>query len=329
MLVNLCGGVNDALHSFSKFYKDTRFWETKDTRGGKVKVLAVPYTTAYGEPRARVLRDPDRDANPFFHLFEALWMLGGRHDVEFLKQFNSTIDQFSDDGAILHGAYGYRWRHHFGYDQLEKVIEEIKKLPNTRRAVLSMWDAHVDPGIAAAGGRDVPCNTQVYFSIKNDQLDMTVTCRSNDAIWGCYGANAVHMSMLLEYTSLSTFIPMGRYYQMSNDLHVYERHWPLMAKFIEKDFIEDPYENGKWKFSPKLWIGGGKKAFDDDLERFLTNPYQIDYTTQFMREIVAPMAIAFQSYKGGDIPMALDYLDRFGKYDWLNAAREWLERRVK
>ena len=63
-----------------------------------------------------------------------------------------------------------------------------------------MWDAKQDLSHRNES-KDLPCNTHVYFSIREGFLDMTVCNRSNDLIWGCCGANAVHMSFLQEYVA--------------------------------------------------------------------------------------------------------------------------------
>jgi hypothetical protein len=49
-----------------------------DSRAGRVLVMQTPVTSVYRNPCERVLMDPLRDANPFFHLMESLWMLAGR-----------------------------------------------------------------------------------------------------------------------------------------------------------------------------------------------------------------------------------------------------------
>ena len=69
---------------------------------------------------------------------------------------------------------------------------------------------------------DIPCNTNIYFKIREGELQMTVCNRSNDMIWGAYGANAVHMAVLQEYVAAQLDVPMGKYYQISDSFHVYE-----------------------------------------------------------------------------------------------------------
>ena len=80
--------------------------EIQDSRVGEVLVMPTPVTTVYQYPEERVLFNAKRDANPFFHLMEGLWMLAGRNDVEWITFFNSTFDQFSDDGETFNAAYG-------------------------------------------------------------------------------------------------------------------------------------------------------------------------------------------------------------------------------
>lgn len=192
--------VQDALLSGLPFLKFKGV--KRSSRNGEVLVAEGPVTTEYARPRERVLLLPERDANPFFHLFESLWMLNGNEDVAPLVHYVKRMATFSDDGKIFHGAYGHRWQHHFHFDQLTLIIRALKANPDDRRCVLQMWDTIADLGWPK---RDIPCNTQAYFSRDYlGRLDMTVCCRSNDIIWGAYGANAVHFSMLQEFLAAGT-----------------------------------------------------------------------------------------------------------------------------
>ncbi|MHC4157178.1 MAG: thymidylate synthase [Planctomycetota bacterium] len=127
-------------------------------------------------------------------------MLAGRNDVEWLAYFNANIANYSDDGEKFHGAYGYRWRKHFEGDQLMDIARALKANHDCRRQVLQIWDACDDLGRCS---KDLPCNLTVHFQIGGTRirpvLNMTVFNRSNDVVWGAYGANAVHFSMLQEY----------------------------------------------------------------------------------------------------------------------------------
>lgn len=81
------------------------------TRNGECWRVEEPVTLSFTQPMERLLVNQARDANPFFHLYEALWMLDGRNDVASLQHYVSTFGDYSDDGQVIHDAYGYRWRH--------------------------------------------------------------------------------------------------------------------------------------------------------------------------------------------------------------------------
>src|SRR4051812_36564006 len=70
-----------------------------------------PVILTYEKPLERVLFNAARDANPFLHLYEALYMLAGRNDVAPLAYYAKQMRQYSDDGVTLNGSYGYRWRY--------------------------------------------------------------------------------------------------------------------------------------------------------------------------------------------------------------------------
>ncbi len=191
----------------------------RDSRAGRVRVMTTPVTTVYHRPEECVLLWSERDANPFFHLYEAAYMLTGSNRLRPLRWFVKRMEEFSDDGQTLQGFYGARWRRWFGRDQLVGIVDSLKKNPEDRRCVLQMWDARTD---LCADSADVPCNTGVYFSINvSGKLDMTVTNRSNDVVWGAYGANAVHMSLLQQYIAAWVGVPVGHYWQISNNFHGY------------------------------------------------------------------------------------------------------------
>jgi thymidylate synthase len=205
------------------------FGEKRESRNGPVRVMPCPVTTVYERPRERMVFWAERDANPAFHIYEALWMLAGRKDLAPLLRYVKDFHRFSDDGHTLHGAYGYRWRKWFdaepgrnigGRDQLAIIARRLRTDPDDRRCVLQMWDTDGDLDVS---GRDVPCNTLATFQVNNDgALDMTVFCRSNDIVLGAYGANAVHFSVLLEYMALWVGVPVGRYRQVSVNWHAYD-----------------------------------------------------------------------------------------------------------
>tara|TARA_R110002020_G_scaffold376130_3_gene587275 strand:+ start:3890 stop:5017 length:1128 start_codon:yes stop_codon:yes gene_type:complete len=160
------------------------------SRNGPVRYFQQPVTITFEKPCQRVLFNTARDANPFFHVFEALWMLAGRNDLDPLLKYVSTFGDFSDDGKTLNGAYGYRWRKHEGKfndrlwdtstgeelhtrDQLDLLVEHLKEFPNSRRAVLQMWNVE-DDLLKVNNSLDVCCNLSACFAIRNGPETQTV-----------------------------------------------------------------------------------------------------------------------------------------------------------
>jgi hypothetical protein len=302
----------------------------QDSRNGPVKVMPMPVTTFYSHPRERVMFLPERDCNPFFHFMESLWMLEGRRDVEWISRFSANIGNYSDDGVNFHGAYGFRWRNHFRegefvVDQLATIANILRENPNDRRAVLQMWDSVTDLGME---GKDFPCNLIITFRINvKGHLDMTVFNRSNDMIWGAYGANAVHMSFLQEVMAAWIEVPVGQYWQISTNFHAYtdtlEKIKPLLNQspgFTEYDIgdirpfdiVNSPI--GSWFKELNMFMEEGTEA--------------MGYNDPFFRKVAIPMMRAWEKWKDKDMQAALVHANDIAASDWRKACVEWLERRA-
>lgn len=302
----------------------------EDSRNGLVLRIPYPVTITYESPQERVLFSPVRDANPYFHFAEALWMLAGRNDLGWIQQFNSRIGEYSDDGEILHGAYGFRWRKWFGIDQLKMVIEHLRSQPNSRRAVLQMWSPCGDllnyNGCGGLDSKDLPCNLMVLFGVTRGRLDMSVFNRSNDAIWGAFGANAVHMSFLQEYVAAALQISVGRYYQISNNLHVYTDRFPCSVREQLRQDCEDRYATGAVSSCPILDSGESIEQWDADLELFMSMGVEKDFRTVFFREIAAPMWRSWWARKR-KMNSGREDAECVVASDWKTACVEWIDRR--
>lgn len=297
--------------------------------GGVLELGSV--TTRYQEPCRRVLFDAARDANPFFHLFEALWMLAGREDVALPATFVARMKDYSDDGQNFHSAYGHRWRAFFGRDQLRDLRDMLAKDPSSRRAVLGIWSPEFD---LAANSKDLPCNIGAKLEIRQGALNLYVFNRSNDMLWGAYGANVVQFSMLQEYMARWLGVQVGFYEQISTNFHVYLEEWrkreldqmellpatsnpydlwvpfPLLQSPAEEaNFMVDTHEGLAWV--------QGVRAFNDKPE----------WRTAFWQKVAGPMAKAHLLHRQKNTASALRALDNPDMIDWLAAGKQWLQRR--
>jgi Thymidylate synthase len=299
--------------------------ERQDSRNGAVLVAPGPVTTVYQDPRNRVSFAPVRDANPFFHLMEALWMLAGRNDVAFVEHYAARMREFSDDNLTLNGAYGYRWRNHFGVDQIQTIANDLRKDPNSRRAVLSMWDARQDLALAASGGLDVPCNTQAFFRVRSGKLEMTVCNRSNDIVWGCYGANVVQFSFLQEALAALIGIRAGAYYQVSNNYHAYIEREDTKKLLARRDEL---LRAAPFAMCVPLAIDAESAVFFEELPRVLSNTHGTRVRSTFLADVVLPMIEAHRAHKAGNTAAAIKQLAKTS-IDWHVAGCDWLYRRLQ
>lgn len=330
----------------------------EDSRAGKVLVAPGPVCIEYSSPRNRVLFSPTRDANHVFHFMEALWMLSGSNEIEFPTFFNASYGQFSDDGKTMWDSYGWRWKEFFGYDQLEAIIAELRTNPNSRRCVLSMWNSGPyeqdwDDGkkshgtcddfyVATHGGKAVPCNTHAYFAIRDYKLTMTVCNRSNDSMWGAFGANAVHFSFLLEYMAMRIRVPMGSYFQFTNNLHTYTDKFnidklnqiehecdtvgtlPNLGPAIEEGFEADLKLFMPWAMEVIRSVPNN--GHQEPSEVVLNVP---PCATPFFHAVAIPMFLFWVYRKWKDDYSSNICLGGIDAPDWQRACREWKDRRAK
>lgn len=330
--------------------------QPQGSRAGTVRAAPWPVMSCYKRPLERVLFDPSRDANPFFHVAEGIWMLAGSHDGKFLDMFIKDFSsRYTEKWGGIHGAYGARWRKHWEFDQLRTVMERLRRDPLDRRVVISMWDPAADLWSLESWTmmhdskgdvqeeyfepKDLPCNTHIYPRIRQDSgvnvLDLTICCRSNDQIWGAHGANAVHFSMLQEYLAAGLKVEVGKMYQLSNNFHIYD---DVADKKPLHNTVTDYYDAAAAschqleavKPSPMV---SDFDSFDADIRIFMESPgdprKDILFTNPWFRETLQPMVRTMQAYREKHMDAAMDSAKSVNASDWRLAAVQWLERRMK
>lgn len=263
-----------------------------DTRNGKALSIEHPIIFGLSNPLKRVVFSPARKANPYFHVMETVWMFSGTKKVGWLYEFNKNIASYAENDDTINGAYGHRWRSHFDMDQLNWAMYRLKKDPTTRQVVVAMYDPQAD---YMERLKDRPCNTHLYFRVVDDKLDMTVCNRSNDVVWGMCGANIVHMTYLQELVAAGARIPVGRYYVMTNNLHIYEPHFNLLEEVL-------PPKNNYQKLYPYPLLQENEhyQELMLDCEDFNRDPGEGPYRTKWMNRVVLPMYEHYVCRLNGD-----------------------------
>jgi len=289
------------------------------SRNGKVLALPTPVLFTVQRPEQRVLFNPERKANPFFHIVEAVWMLAGLDEVYPLLPFNSRMAEYAESNGKINGAYGHRWRNKFGRDQILDAITTLKEAPFSRQVVLQMWNNSSDaPHLAR---KDRPCNTHIYLRRVDGALDMTVCNRSNDAVWGLAGANAVHMTILQEFIANCLNWPVGSYHVMTNNLHIYEHHWPLLQNPLPYDEYED---NTNWEHVPVLSPKDDPVTFLWECKKFMVDARYRPHSS-WLRNVALPMREAYLARLDGDPEWFRDQTGQVKAPDWRRAAELWGE----
>lgn len=217
-----------------------------DSRCGPVKDLG-PVVLEFLAPGHQILFLKGRRYNPFFAFVEASWVLSGRNNLSDLQAIISSYSRFSDDGETLNGAYGYRMRNHFHFDQIEACLSILSKDNTSRRAVISLYEP---ADLINATSVDVPCNTAVYLKLRNNALDLTVVNRSNDLYLGV-PYNVFVFGALQKYIAKKLGVDVGAQRHFSDSLHLYEEHIESVEKILSQNSNEEisswleayPYEN--------------------------------------------------------------------------------------
>ena len=303
------------------------------SRNGMTLELPAPVTTVYKNPAQRVLISSARDANPFFHLMESLWILAGREDVKFLGEFNKRMVDFSDNRIVFNAPYGHRLRKAFGQDQLQRVIDILTKDPNSRQAVCQIWDS----ADLNKDTRDKACNMSIVFRIRNQRLDMTVYNRSNDMIWGAYGANVVQFSMIQEYVAASLGVNMGTYSQVSNSFHVYTEGAAGAVYNRTNEGFKGGFNPYDYCYSLTKMSHSGMRFFNKDLKQLFTlyDDFGLSevatcthWNSAYFEDLVMPMLLVYLVHKTEGPVEASKHLKLLVADDWRMACGTWLQTRV-
>lgn len=144
------------------------------------------------------------------------WYLSKNRSVSEIKKHAKIWDKMHDGNNIVNSNYGYQWSRN---NQLEFVIEELTKNPNSRRAVLTIYDGKEH----SIHSFDTPCTLSIVFNITNGKLNMSVLMRSND-LWFGFCNDQYCFSKLQQLVASKLSLPVGWYYHFSNNLHLYNQH---------------------------------------------------------------------------------------------------------
>jgi thymidylate synthase len=157
-------------------------------------------------------------------IHELLWFLNGDTNVKYLHDHGVTIwDEWADENGDLGPIYGAQWRAWAAadgrhVDQMQRVLEQIRKDPSSRRIIVSAWNVGELEKMALA-----PCHTLYQFHVAHGRLSVQVYQRSADVFLGV-PFNIASYALLLHLIAQQTNLTPGDLVWTGGDCHLYLNH---------------------------------------------------------------------------------------------------------
>jgi len=169
-------------------------------------------------PLNKVITTPKRKFNQDYADFEWDWYVKGDRDASEISERAKIWKQMMIPGTTqVNSNYGYFWNYN---NQLNKVIDELNRNKDTRRAIIVHYILHEIDQYKY----DTPCNDVLNFYIKDGKLELTVFARSID-LWFGFCNDQYTFAKLMELVSEKTGYPVGQMHWFITNLHLYSRHW--------------------------------------------------------------------------------------------------------
>ena len=183
---------------------------------------------------------------------------------EMMKTFVETIirdEDFASQYGDLGPVYGKQWRDFEGVDQLEKVIEDIKNSPDSRRLIVSAWNPKDIPVMIKSGLP--PCHTLFQFYVSNGRLSCQLYQRSADVFLGV-PYNISSYALLTLMIAKVTGLEPGEFVHSFGDTHIYLNH----LEQVEEQLSREPHS------LPQLKIKNNRSSlFEFEINDFELTEY--------------------------------------------------------
>lgn len=233
----------------------------REVRNSTCYELPEPYMFKIKNPCARHITIPQRKWFKSLAYAESLWIASGRNDMAYITHYLPRMIDYSDDNRTMRGGYGPRFRHFNGSDkdydvseyrkanqgetdQFRYVCECFRADANTRRAIVTIGDPAKDCFDVEGKlktTKDIPCTRTLHFMKDNDsdKLNLIVSMRSNDFIYGASAVNIFNYTFMQEYFASILGLDVGYYIHIANNMHYYELHSGLLTTLSGISEAED------------------------------------------------------------------------------------------
>ncbi len=192
-------------------------------------------------------------------IYELLWFLKGDTNVLYLQENGVRIwNEWADEDGDLGHVYGYQWRSwprpdgtHL--DQISEVIEQIKTNPDSRRLIVSAWNAGDIENMALA-----PCHAMFQFYVADGKLSCQLYQRSADSFLGV-PFNIASYALLTMMVAQVCDLEPGDFVHTFGDAHIYLNH----IEQVKLQLGREPMNLPQMKINPSV-----KSIFDFKYEDF-------------------------------------------------------------
>lgn len=199
-------------------------------------------------------------------IHELLWFLSGDTNVRYLQQHGVSIwDEWADEQGRLGPVYGEQWRSWpcpdgSSIDQLERILDRIRRRPDSRRHVITAWnptvlpDESIAPHENPARGRMAlaPCHTMFQFWVAGDRISLQLYQRSADCFLGVPFNIASYALLLMMVGQVSGLKPW-EFIHTLGDAHLYLNHLDQ----VEEQLSRDPFP------LPEMRLNAERRRLED------------------------------------------------------------------
>ncbi|WP_255790580.1 thymidylate synthase [Arthrobacter zhaoxinii] len=190
---------------------------------------------------------------------ELLWFLRGDSNVRWLQERGVSIwDEWADDDGELGPVYGVQWRSwptpdggHI--DQIAKLVEGIRKNPDSRRHIVTAWNPAEVENMALP-----PCHALFQFYVADGKLSCQLYQRSADTFLGV-PFNIASYALLTLMVAQQTGLEPGEFVWSGGDVHIYDNHVDQVREQLSREPF--PYPQLRIRRTPE-------SIFDYTLEDF-------------------------------------------------------------
>jgi thymidylate synthase len=222
-------------------------WSEVNARTGvEIKMLPGPESFKLDLTDQRLPVCGSRKLFPRTAAAEVAWFVKGERSVAWLATYAAIWKKFvEDDGDTILAAYGYRWRRHFGRDQLAGAVQALRDDPTNRRVYVSAWDPAGD-GLTEKGQRNVPCPVGFTLSVVDGLLHSAMLLRSSDVFVGLPYDVMGHAMLMAVCAASIGLRGLGTMHVTMAHPHLYAKHYDMAREALGQRRVIDKPELLSW-----------------------------------------------------------------------------------